>query len=242
MKRIPGLSKRGNIDMNAKVFHAVQRTTLRLPLLESNEVYEYRRNHLRICCVEEGVTMLCDILMANHSHTILYSEDPQRILSVFRRLNTGLSSFVWKNVVKGSEFESNFQTEEGYRLFSSTVRLFPIEGRIPLLIDTRYLFDNPKHHNCSLTGLRYEHSNFQTFAVGRLEKQNFSVFYSLYEMYPSALMKLISKPFNAFMEDLSAIQSSLNPMKEKQLFRINPELDWQRSIEQISESYRRFDI
>ncbi len=242
MKRQPGLGKRGNIDMNAKVFHAVQRTTLRLPLLESDVVYEYRKNRLRVCCVEEGVTLLCDILMSNHSHTILYSEDPKRIVSVFRRLNTGLSSFVWKNVVKGSGFEGDFQTEEGYKLFSSSVRLFPIEGRIPLLIDTRYLFDNPKHHNCSLTGLRYEHSNFQTIANGKLEKQDFSVFYSLYEMYPGALIKLISKPFNAFMEDLSAIQSSLNPMKEKQLFRIDPDADWQRSVEQISESYRRFDL
>jgi len=242
MARTPGLSKHGNIELNAKVFHAVQRTTLKLPLLESDEVFDYWTRHLKICCIEENVTVLCYILMANHLHMILYAENPRNIQRAIRRLNTGLSRFVWKNVVSGSEFEQQFQSIDGFKLFSSSVRMFPIEGRIPLLIDTRYLFDNPKHHECSLTGLRYPHSNFQMLANGRLEKKDFSVFVKLFEMYPGALMKLIARPNNEFLDELKSIKANLDPKKEALIFRVNPEKEWVRPETAINDSYRSFDI
>ena len=242
MARTPGLSKRGNIEMNAKVFHAVQRTTLKLPLLESDAVFDYWTRHLKICCIEEDVTVMCYILMANHLHMILYAEDPRNIQRAIRRLNTGLSHFVWKNVVSGSEYEQQFQSIDGFKLFSSTLRMFPIEGRIPLLVDTRYLFDNPKHHECSLTGLRYPHSNFQVLANGRLEKKDFSVFVKLFEMYPGALMRLITKPTTEFQEELKGIKANIDPEKEALIFKVDPEKEWIHSETTISDSYRSFDI
>ncbi len=241
MIRRPGLGKRGTIDHNAKVFHAVQRTTMRLPLLESDRVHEYRSRNLRRYCMEENVTILCDILMSNHSHTILYADDPSRILSVFKRLNTGLSKFVWDNVISGSEYEFQFNDYMPYRLFSSSVRLFPVAGIIPLLIDTRYLYENPRHHGSSKYGLSYAHSSFHQMANGELSKREYALFSSLYGMGPKQVMKMITKPLQDFRDALNMVASTVDKNVEQRLFLVDSKVSQPKSISEIQNLYREFD-
>lgn len=241
MTRKPGIGKRGNIDTNAKVFHVVQRTTLKLPLLESDTVFEYWRYHLQLCCVEENVTIVCFIMMTNHIHAILYAENYKNICMALRRLNTGLSRFIYNKVIRGSGFENMFPKED-YRLFSSSPRLFPVEGTIPLLIDTRYLFDNPKHHGAASVGLYYKHSNFMTLYKGEYEKKDLRIFYDLYGMYPGQVIKTITKPMKEFKETLEGIGLGMDKEKEKMIFMVDPDKKWRDPFESVRDDYKSFDI
>ena len=171
MDRKPGIGKRGNIDRNVKVFHVVQRTTMKLPLFESDKVFSYWQSHLQASAIEHNVTLLCYVLMSNHYHIVLHAENVKDIQMVFREVNTGLGQFIWTNVIKGTETERLFSEEFPYRLFSSSARLFPVEGTVPLFIDTKYLFENPKHHNSKNQGLYYPHSNFMTLYKGGFSKK-----------------------------------------------------------------------
>ena len=159
----------------------------------------------------------------------------------FRRLNTGLSRFIYNNVIKESDYEKIFP-QDGYRLFSSSPRLFPIEGTIPLLIDTRYLFDNPKHHGAATIGLYYKHSNFMTLYKGEYEKKDLRMFYDLYGMYPGQVMKTIMKPLKEFREVLEGIGLNLDRHKEKLVFMSDPEKGWRDSVESVRDEYKSFDI
>ena len=242
MTRKPGIGKRGNIETNAKVFHVVQRTILKLPLLESDKVFEYWSYHLQLCCAEENVTALCYTMMTNHIHAILCTEDYRNISSAFHRLNTGFSQFVFNHVIKDSVYEKMFPKEEGYRLFSSSPRLFPIEGTIPLLIDTRYLFDNPKHHSAATIGLYYKHSNFMMLYKGEYEKKDLRLFYDLYGMYPGQVLKTIMKPPKEFREALEGIGLNLDRQKEKMVFMVDPDKGWKSSVDSVRDEYKSFDI
>ncbi|MGP1508118.1 MAG: hypothetical protein ACTTJW_04480 [Sphaerochaeta sp.] len=241
MNRKPGIGKRGTIEFNAKVFHAVQRTTMKLNLLESDKVYEYRERYLKMFCLEENVSLICDVLMANHSHSIVYSENPQSVLNVFKRLNSGLGQFVFKNIVKGTDLENIFTPTFRYHLFSSSVRLFPIEGVIPLFIDTKYLFDNPRHHNCSRYGLSYTHSTFSFMQNGEYGKKELAVFYNLYGMYPKQVMKVIMKSYQDFNDTLQTLSFSIDRKREALVFKSEPLKDWTVSSNKIIDSYKSFD-
>ena len=240
--RKPGIGKRGNVERNAKVFHVVQRTMMKLPLLESDHVFDYWQHHFRICCIEENISILCFTVMTNHIHTILYTEEYRSIGRAFRRLNTGLSQFISNKIIKDSEYAKLFPEAEEFRLFSSSPRLFPIEGTIPLFIDTRYLFDNPKHHGASNTGLYYRHSNFMTLYKGEYERKDLRLFYDLYNMYPGQVMKTISKGQKEFIEALTEISRNLDRHKENLVFKVNPDKDWTSSAENVRDGYKLFDI
>ena len=240
--RKPGIGKRGNIDPNAKVFHVVQRTTMKLPLFESDKVFEYWQYHLQMCCIEENVAIICYIMMTNHIHAILYTEDYRRIGLAFKRLNTGLSQFVYSNVIKGTDFEKQFPNKKDYRLFSSAPRLFPIEGTIPLFIDTRYLFNNPKHHEAPSIGLYYKHSNFMTMYKSEYSRRDLRLFYDLYNMYPGQVVKTIQKPVKEFKESLDGIAQNLDRQKESLVFMVNPDSEWISPDDIIRNEYKLFDV
>lgn len=242
MDRKPGISKRGNIDINAKVFHVVQRTTMKLPLFESDSVFSYWQSHLKACAIEHNVVLLCYVLMANHYHVLLYSENTENILTMFRKLNTGFCQFIKSKVIKGTETEKIFTDEFPYRLFSSAVRLFPVEGMVPLLIDTKYLFDNPKHHNSRNQGLYYPHSNFLTLYKGEFARKDLSLFFNLYGMYPGSLMKLIVKPLPDFREIVNGIGMNADRLKQDSVFFHDPSAERSESAEKIRGKYMVFDI
>lgn len=241
--RKPGLGKRGNVEKNAKVFHVVQRTNMKLPLFESDKVYNYWISRLKFHCIEENVTILAAIMMTNHYHALLYAESPDNIQRVFQKLNTGLSLFVKLHIVNGSKFESYYSTTNPYKLFSSAERLFPVEGLIPLLIDTKYLFDNPKHHGCMNIGLRYQHSTFSELYSGQMEKRDFKVFADLYGgMYPRNVISLISRSSQDFWDGALEMKSRMNIQTENRLFKIDPNIPWRFEHETVQDSYQMFDI
>lgn len=242
MTRKPGLGKRGNVERNAKVFHVVQRTTLKLPLFENKIAYDYWIFHLKSCCKEEGAILLGAILMPTHYHVLLYSDDYSNIQRTFHRLNSGFSPFIWNRIIKGTQYENLFSETNPFRLFSSTERLFPVEGYIPLLIDTKYLFDNPRHHNSSAIGLRYEKSTFMEWYKGESDKRDLRLFYDLYGgLYPAQVVKLLSKPLQEYRETIEGHVARLSQNTENQLFKVNPKLQWKDSKDLVQESYQSYD-
>ena len=242
MDRKPGIGKRGNIDRNVKVFHVVQRTTMKLPLFESDKVFNYWQAHLKALALEHNVVLLCYVLMSNHYHVLLYSEDIGNVQLLFRKLNTGFCQFIWTNVIKGTETERLFSEEFPYRLFSSSARLFPVEGTVPLFIDTKYLFENPKHHNSKNQGLYYPHSNFMTLYKGGFSKKDLQLFFNLFGMYPGPAMKLVMKPATEFREVLKGTARTLDQVKENMVFFHDPDKGMAESPERIRENYMKFDI
>lgn len=241
-ERKPGLGKRGNIERNAKVFHIVQRTILKLPFFEDRKVYDYWIFHLKRYCIEEGTILLSAVMMTNHYHVLIYAEDFRAIQRTFHRLNTGLSQFIKHNVLKGSRFSELFSEVNRYSLFSTSERMFPVEGYIPLLLDTKYLFDNPRHHNCSDIGLRYERSTFMEWYRGEFDKRDLRLFHDLYAgLYPAQVTKLLLKPLPEFREAIEGLTARLSQTTENQLFKEDPKQSWKDSKEQIMESYQSYD-
>lgn len=242
MSRKPGLGKRGNIEHNAKVFHVVQRTILKLPLFTEKQIYDYWIFHLKFCCKEENATLLAAIMMENHYHVLLTCDNCMCIQRVFQRVNSGLSKFVFARIIKGTQYENLFSETNPFRLFSSTERLFPVEGYIPLLIDTKYLFDNPRHHNSSAIGLRYEKSTFMEWYKGEFDKRDLRLFYDLYGgLYPAQVVKLLSKPLQEYRETIEGHVARLSQNTENQLFKVNPKLQWKDSKDLVQESYQSYD-
>ena len=242
MERKPGLAKRGSIDKNAKVFHVVQRTTMKLPLFESDKAFNYWQTHLKALALEHNVVLLCYVLMSNHYHILLHSDNVRDIQMVFRKVNTGLGQFIWTNVIRGTETERLFSEEFPYRLFSSSARLFPVEGTVPLFIDTKYLFENPKHHNSRTQGLYYPHSNFMTLYRGEFAKKDLPLFFNLYGMYPGQAMKLVMKPSPEFREVLKGNARTMDPVKENLVFFHDPDRSPAETPEKIRENYMKLDI
>ena len=243
MDRKPGISKRGNIDRNVKVFHVVQRTTMKLPLFESDKVFNYWQAHLKALALEHNVVLLCYVLMSNHYHVLLYSEDIGNVQLLFRKLNTGFCQFIWTNVIKGTETERLFSEEFPYRLFSSSVRLFPVEGTVPLFIDTRYLFENPRHHGCRTFGLYYPHSNFAALLKGEFPKKDLQLFFSLYGMYPGQMMKIVMKQNpQEFREILKGMTANQDVQRQCAAFMKDSASGWLNTEENIRNTYMQFDI
>ena len=111
-----------------------------------------------------------------------------------------------------------------------------------MLIDTHYLFDNPKHHGAATIGLYYKHSNFMTFYKGEYEKKDLRMFYDLYGMYPGQVMKTIMKHLKEFREVLEGIELNLDRHKEKLVFMSDPEKGLRDSVESVRDEYKSFDI
>ena len=101
------------------------------------------------------VTILAYCIMHNHSHLLIYSENPKEISKFMQKVNTTYSMYYNKiNNRVGYVFRNRFKSQEIFN-----------QGQLYTCL--RYIHNNPVKANITKTMQEYEHSSYNEFFGAR---------------------------------------------------------------------------
>ena len=178
-----GLSNQGNVDKNWKFYHVSQRAFRRYHILTGNTAWYYH-TITESKCANYGVLIICQMIMSNHIHEILYTEDVGNISKLKAMAGNRTSTFVNKNrqAINKKSLEHLFDGRPGF---------VPIKNRVQLLITLKYIWDNDlelrKH------GEKAPYSSFENWNGGNTKDRGANEVAALYGLNLSELYNLLGK-------------------------------------------------
>lgn len=178
-----GLSNQGNVDKNWKFYHVSQQAYRRYHILTGNTAWFYH-SLMESSCSKYGVLIICQMIMSNHIHEILYTEDVSNIskLKAMVGSKTSISMNKSRLEIKKKPFD---------HLFSGRPGFVPIRNRVQLLITLKYIWDNDlelrKH------GEKAPYSSFENWNGGNTKDRGANEVAALYGLNLSELYNLLGK-------------------------------------------------
>ena len=178
-----GLSNQGNVDKNWKFYHVSQQAYRRYHILTGNTAWFYH-SLMESSCSKYGVLIICQMIMSNHIHEILYTEDVGNIskLKAMVGSRTSISMNKSRLEIKKKPFD---------HLFSGRPGFVPIRNRVQLLITLKYIWDNDlelrKH------GEKASFSSFEGWNSSSSRNKGAELAASLFKMNLSSLFELLEK-------------------------------------------------
>ena len=131
-----GTSRRKNIDKNCYVYHVITNTWSKRKLFY-HDVAKYRHDLLCKLCNKNGITILFQTTMGNHSHEVFLTPDWETLALVVRSLNINVSKYVRKHYAE--------RTKNGKKVFDNEIVYIPVKDISYLFFLGKYIFDNPKY-------------------------------------------------------------------------------------------------
>jgi len=178
-----GISTRRNVDENWKFYHVVQRAYRRYHILIGNTAWYYH-SLTESKCAKYGVLIVCQVIMSNHIHEILYSEDVMNISRLKQMAGSKVSVFMNK-----TRLENKKKPLE--HLFDSRPGFVPIKNRVQLLITLKYIWDNDLE--LRKIGEKASYSSFENWKAGNGKEPAVNEVAALYGLKLSELYELLGK-------------------------------------------------
>ena len=178
-----GLSTRGTVDSNWKFYHVIQRAYRRYHILTGNTAWYYH-SLTESYSVKYGVLIICQMIMSNHIHEILYAEDVKNISKLKSMAGNKVSIFMNKNRIDNNKkaFDHLFESRPGY---------VPIKSRVQLLITLKYIWDNDLE--LRMQGEKASFSSFENWKDGNAKENSANNVAALYGLNLADLYKLLCK-------------------------------------------------
>ena len=195
-----GLSNNKSVDPNWKFYHVVQRAYRRYHILTGNTAWLYH-SLTESSSGRYGVLIICQMIMSNHIHEILYTEDIKNISKLKAMAGSRVSVFVNK-----SRVENNKKPLE--HLFDARPGFVPIKNRIQLLITLKYIWDNDLE--LRKQGEKASFSSFEGWNNSSSKNTGAEIAASLFDLKLSELYELLGK-------DKSEVLRFADTMKTKEI-------------------------
>lgn len=178
-----GISTRRNVDANWKFYHVVQRAYRRYHILTGNTAWYYH-SLTESKCAKYGVLIVCQVIMSNHIHEILYSEDLMNISRLKQMAGSKVSVFMNKNRIENKKKPLE-------HLFDSRPGFVPIKNRVQLLITMKYIWDNDLE--LRKIGEKASYSSFDNWKDGNEKNRIANEVAALFGLKLSELYELLGK-------------------------------------------------
>ncbi len=131
-----GISRHGTIEKNCFVYHTITNTWSKRNLFFF-DVSKYRHDLLCKLCEKQGVTILFQATMGNHSHEVFLTPDWDTLAAVIRVLNLNVSKYIRKHYAD--------KVKTCNRIFDEDVAYIAVKEISYLFYLGKYIFDNPSY-------------------------------------------------------------------------------------------------
>jgi len=204
-----GVSTQRNVDSNWKFYHVVQRAYRRYHIFNGNAAWYYH-SLTESKCAKYGVLIICQVIMSNHIHEILYAEDLKNISRLKAMAGNRTSTFVNRN-----RFENNKKPFD--HLFDSRPGFVPIRNRVQLLVTLKYIMDNDLE--LRKIGEKASYSSFDNWKDGNAKELGANEVAALYGLKLSELYELLGKEKKAVLTFAEQFKSKEYAEMDRKLFR-----------------------
>ena len=203
-----GLSNRGNVDRSWRFYHVVQRAYRRYHILTGNTAWHYH-SLTESSCSRYGVLIICQVIMPNHIHEILYTDDVRNISRLKGMAGNKVSISMNKARVENKKKPLE-------HLFDSRPGFVPIKSRVQLLITMKYIWDNDLEMRKQ--GDKASYSSFESWNNTSSKNTGADIAASLFGLKLSELYELLSKDKSDVIRFADKMKTESIMIEDKALF------------------------
>lgn len=203
-----GTSKNNTIDKNYRFYHVIQRAFRRLNILGGNTAWYYH-TLTEAKAADYGVLIICQLIMPNHIHEILYTNNISNISRL--KAVAGRQTSAQMNRSRAADNKRPID-----RLFDSRPGFVPIENRQQMLVTMKYIRDNDSF--IREKGNRAPYSCFDYWEKGEFKNYGVSAVSNLYGLTPSELMNLLNKDKEEVLRFASSFSSKEILKADRKIF------------------------
>jgi len=204
-----GISSQGNVDANWKFYHVVQRAYRRYHIFNGSTAWYYH-SLTESKCSKYGVLIICQMIMSNHIHEILYAEDLKSISRLKAMAGNRTYAFMDKN-----RLASNKKSLE--HLFDSRPGYVPIRNRVQMLVTLKYIWDNDLE--LRKIGEKASYSSFENWKDGNTKDLGANEVATLYGLKLSELYELLGREKKAVLAFAEQFRTKEYAEIDRKLFR-----------------------